>query len=282
MSTIEMRAAVLPEGMTAETYDPWHCVTVEWRGKKNWVVTDTEKRRLHVKTNEWTEARLPELYTFTTRGSALLAARRYMYAAHVGGKMWSDGEATTEQLIHDIRKQLNALSVAGNSPRPHEVADGMRKEVEEYLANLTGEGMYPYPEEFHGAVLTNATVEQHWKNIYHDTTALRALGYPTTELQEHLVRASIEYETEGFKYTTQVRHMNTLLPREYLEQSQASDIAGLITRETQKLLLECYEEGVAAEYLALLPEVTEDSVRALREMYDNDVSDEYIRAAFAQ
>lgn len=282
MSTIELRAAVLPEGMTAETYDPWHCVTVEWRGKKNWVVTDVEKRLLHVRTNEWTETRLPELYTFTTRGSALLAARRFMYAAHVGGKMWSDGDATAEQLIHDIRKQLNALSAAGNSPRPHEVADGMRKKVEEYLANLTGEGVLPYPEEFHGAVLTNAAVEQHWKNIDRDLTALRMLHYPTAKLQEHLAQAAIAYDAEGFKYTTQVRHMDAVLPRDYLEQSKASDIAGLITRETQRLLLECYEEGVAAEYLALLPEVTEDSVRALRGMYDNDVSDEYIRAAFAQ
>lgn len=286
MNTLELRTAVMPNNMTAETFDPWHCVYLEFKGKNQWQVTDIEKRRLHSVVHEWTEAQLPHLYNFKTRGEALAAARRHLYTGHVGGKLWTDGEATAEHLLHDIHNHLTALSPGGNQPRPNEVVDGHRREMEQYIrerceCDKTIIPFRAYPEEFSGiSILTIPTIDRYMKNINRDMAALRALNYPMGKLDELWDTLTIDLNAEGYRYTTMTRHIKRCLPSEYMEESKVSTIAGLMTAEQAYLLLEAYEEGIAADHIAgLSAEFNRENLDALRDLIDA-VPDEYLRAAY--
>lgn len=282
MNTLELRAAVLPDGMTAETFDPWHCVFIEFKGGKNWQVTDTEQRRLHNVTHEWTDTVLPHLYQFKTRGEALLAARRHLYTGHVGGKMWSDGDPTAAQLLLDIQRNLSALSVAGTQPRPSEVVNGHRQEMEAYLKKTSkSTDMRAYPEEFSkAAILTVPAIDRLMKNIDRDMAALRKLDYSMGKLDEMWRMLTSALNAEGFQYTTMTRHIRRCLPQEYMEESEVSTVAGLMTPEQAYLLLAAYEEGVEAKHIAgLSSEFTRENLDDLKELIDS-LPEEYLNAAY--
>lgn len=288
MKTLELRTAVMPLNMTAETFDAWHCLYIEFKGKNQWQVTDIEKHRLHSVVHEWTDTTLPHLYTFKTRGEALSAARRHLYTGHVGGKLWTDGDADANHLLHDIYNHLTALSPGGNQPRPNELVDGHSKMLQEYIQkscrlnrDKTVIAFRAYPEEFSGiTILTVPTIDRYMKNINRDIAALRALGHPMDELDELWRMLRFHLEDEGYRYTTMTRHIRRCLPKEYMEESQVSTIAGLMSSEQAYLLLEAYEEGIPAEHIAgLSSEFNRENLDALRDLLDA-VPDEYLRAAY--
>lgn len=282
MNCLELRTAVMPVGMTAASFDPWHCVFVEWDGhpsKGRWRVTDEERRTLHTVTNEWTDTVMPELRTVTRREAAIKSARRYLLTGHHGGRVWTKDDPTPEHLVADILLHIEALNA--QAPRPNSGLRVALNNLSDHLAQKWGLRPAAYPTEYvESHTLTVQTGQRLAKNIAHDLEALAALGKRDAEAERLHEEVQRSVTADAFTTTVTSAHARAVLPLEYLSDSKISSIQGLITTKEASLLIDCYEEGIDAEVLAVLPEITPNSVAALRQMLKDDVGLEYIRAAF--
>lgn len=282
MNCLELRTAIMPVGMTADTFASWHVIYVEWHrsaGEGKWRVTDDERQRLHTITNEWTNATLPLLNSFKRREDAIKAARRYILTGHHGGSLWTDGKPKPEHLVSDILLHIAALDA--QVPRPNSGLRHSLTELREHFEEKWGTRSPAYPEEYAKShTLTVATGRRLAKNIRQNLSALAGLGEEDRTAQKLCNRLDGSMMADAFVMPVSTLHGRDVLPREYIADSKVSSVTGLLTSAQTALLIECYEAGLEAEHLALLPVFTDESVGALRQMLADDVSDEYIQAAF--